>query len=186
MPAKKNFSQEQIEHLRNLVEVQKLQQWRVSEITGIPRKKVSKFCKRYGIVSQRTGPRSGEGHPNWKGGRMLIGGYWYIYSPNHPHVTKQRRVAEHRLVMERELGRYLDPSEVVHHKDGDSQNNAPENLILFQHNADHLRHELKGKCPQWAVEGKKKVDEVCRQNAIRRRLKSDDCPQLLPTDHQTS
>ncbi len=57
-----------VEQLRNLVEVQKLQQWKIEEITGISAKKVSKFCKRYGIKSQRTGPRNGEGHPEWKAG----------------------------------------------------------------------------------------------------------------------
>lgn len=42
-----------------------------------------------------------------------------------------RKVKEHRLVMERVLGRPLLPTETVHHKDGDRTNNSPDNPELF-------------------------------------------------------
>ncbi len=35
---------------------------------------------------------------------------------------------EHRVVVEEILGRKLLPGEIIHHKDGDKHNNAPENL----------------------------------------------------------
>lgn len=40
-------------------------------------------------------------------------------------------VLEHRLVMENILGRELLPGENVHHKDGNKENNVPENLELW-------------------------------------------------------
>lgn len=67
---------------------------------------------------------------NWKGGVKMLDGYKYIYSPNHPNRTKQRYVAEHRLIMEKHLNRILDKKEIVHHKDNNKLNNNIENLEL--------------------------------------------------------
>jgi hypothetical protein len=175
-----------VDQLRNLIEVQKLQHWKVAEIMELPPKKMTKFCRRYDIKTQRTGPRGGEGHPEWKGGRTLCDGYWYIYCPDHPHATKQHRVLEHRLVMERKLGRFLDPSEVVHHIDGNSQNNDPENLMIFHTNATHLKHELNGRVPNWTPEG---FANMCKANPKwlkndRLKAKYGDSQPSQPTDHQ--
>jgi hypothetical protein len=56
-----------------------------------------------------------------------------VYAPDHPSVRGKNYnyVAEHRLVMEGILGRYLNPWENVHHKDTDRQNNEPDNLEFW-------------------------------------------------------
>lgn len=47
---------------------------------------------------------------------------------------------QHRLVMERKLGRFLKRTERVHHIDEDVSNNDPDNLKLYESQADHI-HE---------------------------------------------
>ncbi|HWH28915.1 MAG TPA: HNH endonuclease [Mycobacteriales bacterium] len=60
-------------------------------------------------------------------------GYWRVRVPEQErHLTRGMAVElEHRLVMARRLGRPLERDEVVHHRDGDRLNNAPDNLELW-------------------------------------------------------
>lgn len=74
------------------------------------------------------------------------GGYVLVLVPDHPAARPSRRyTAEHRLVAEAELGRFLLPGEVVDHLDSDTTNNRPANLRVFPSNADHLRATLTGR-----------------------------------------
>jgi hypothetical protein len=85
--------------------------------------------------------------PTWKGGRKVRrDGYILAVAPSdHPYPADSHPasglvyVLEHRLVMERHLGRYLEPGEVVHHRDENPSNNALENLELFASQSDHIR-----------------------------------------------
>ena len=54
--------------------------------------------------------------------RPASGGYVMVKTPTGEWML------EHRYVMEQVLGRKLQRYETIHHKDGDRQNNAPENL----------------------------------------------------------
>jgi len=58
------------------------------------------------------------------------GGYVKLYSPNHPKADNDGYVLEHRLVMESSIGRYLDTSEIVHHRNGIKKDNRIENLTI--------------------------------------------------------
>lgn len=127
--------------LRSMVD-NDVQKWKIAEHFGCSKSCVERRMKNLGLKSKRTGPKSGERHPDWQGGTTIRKGYRYLWRPDHPHCINGRYVAEHRLVMEQKLGRLLDRKEVVHHKDGDRLNNDINNLELFQTNAEHLYEHL--------------------------------------------
>lgn len=95
------------------------------------RGKAGQFC------SKRCGYDHREPTP---GLRKVENGYVLIQVPDHPVVvarlkgykdSRNRYLREHRLVMEKMLGRYLRPGENVHHKNGVRDDNRPENLELW-------------------------------------------------------
>ena len=61
------------------------------------------------------------------------------------HPWTGQRVAKHRFVVEQALGRALLPGEVVHHKDGDSLNNALSNLVVISSQQLHASLEFHGR-----------------------------------------
>lgn len=78
-------------------------------------------------------------------------GYILVRCPGHPGGTAHGYVYEHRLKMERKLGRRLRRGEVVHHRNGVKSDNRLINLELITA-ADHMRHHaratggLRAKC----------------------------------------
>jgi hypothetical protein len=53
---------------------------------------------------------------------------------------------EHRLVMQRHIGRVLLPDEVVHHRNGDRLDNRIDNLEIIPSHSIHLReHQRKAR-----------------------------------------
>lgn len=69
-------------------------------------------------------------------------GYIKTYVGEEHHQADSKGYAyEHRLVAERIIGRDLKSFEIVHHKDGNKQNNEPSNLEIVVGNAAHfLKH----------------------------------------------
>ena len=100
---------------------------------GIKQKYCSHKC--YAKNRNRRGSYKLEGY-------VMISGYKYILKPDHPHATKKGYVAEHRLVAEKKLGRYLEKYEDVHHINFKKIDNSPENLSVLtssEHSKLHAR-----------------------------------------------
>ena len=47
----------------------------------------------------------------------------------------------HRWVAEKKIGRKLKSKEVVHHIDGNSLNNSPNNLKVYRNHSEHMKKE---------------------------------------------
>lgn len=103
-------------------------------------------------LSQR---QTGRNNAMWKGGQYVVNkagnGYIKQLSPDHPNADGSGYVLQHRLVMEQRLGRKLERHERVHHKNGNRQDNRPENLELWQ----AVGQSQKDPC------GVRAVDAVC-------------------------
>ena len=78
--------------------------------------------------------------------KIDVRGYIQEWAPDHPYADRRGYVLQHRLVMERHIRRVLDKREIVHHLDGDIQNNDITNLAVMSQSEHmklhlHLRHQ---------------------------------------------
>lgn len=78
----------------------------------------------------------------YKGFKTNKAGYIFIHKPDHPNANKDGYIAEHRLVMEKVLGRHLLESEIVHHKNEIKNDNNPDNLYVEDRGKHTIRHHL--------------------------------------------
>jgi len=67
--------------------------------------------------------------------RKTIQGSGYVHIGHHGH--------EHRIIMEKKLGRKLKKDEIVHHKDGNRMNNDISNLQVMT-KSEHTKHHQTG------------------------------------------
>ena len=91
-----------------------------------------------------VGPKNG----NWKGGRTIASnGYVLVRVGTDHHLADIRGYAyEHRIKAEKKIGRRLTPGEIVHHKDGNKQNNKASNLEVLGGIAEHRFQHRKPGC----------------------------------------
>ena len=132
----------------------------IAEIVGLSPRYVRRICQENNFPRLPVGAKDGQlNHQYHCGRRISQDGYVLVTAPqSHPYARKrknraQKIILEHRLVMEKKLGRYLLPAEVVDHIDGLTLHNHPDNLRVFENNADHLRETITGKKKHWSPEG---------------------------------
>jgi hypothetical protein len=107
----------------------------------------------------------GRFNPNFNGGKYIDDkGYIRVLAPTHP-FENHGYVYEHRLVMEKFLGRYLQSWETVHHINEVKLDNRVENLFLTtvpEHSAVH--REGQKKTPKLKSELRKHAQKRIKEN----------------------
>lgn len=72
--------------------------------------------------------KKGPDNHNWKGGRKIVGGYWYIWMPYYFSSKKNGYVLEHVYFYQEYHKCCMLKWGVVHHIDENKENNMPWNL----------------------------------------------------------
>ena len=93
------------------------------------------YCSYKCANKEHSSKIKGEKNSFWRGGKYKTNdGYMLIYCPEHPNSMGPNKnyVREHRLIMEKHVGRYLESNEQVHHLNGIRDDNRIENLELWE------------------------------------------------------
>ncbi len=142
---KQNMSNEEFkQYLENLYFNEDFSINKISQKLNVCSTTIRKYFIKYNIplFNQKESAKifySGSKNNKWNGGKAISShGYIQILMPNHPYCDIRGYVYEHRLVMEKHLGRYLSPNEIVHHLDENKTNNSIENLKIMT-NEEHIK-----------------------------------------------
>jgi hypothetical protein len=76
---------------------------------------------------------TGELHGNWKNGKRICKQHVCVY------ISSRNYVPEHKLIVEKAMGKSLPPEAVVHHINRNPHDNRNVNLVVCQ---NHSYHQL--------------------------------------------
>jgi|SRR5688500_10650227 len=116
---------------KNMIRVSKLRQTIKNWKQNYNNEPYKPFCRHCWFKIHNYSSK-GPANPRWKGGiKYHEDGYILVRSYNHPSNRTDGYVFQHRLVIEKKIGRYLKANEFVHHINGIKSDNRPENLELW-------------------------------------------------------
>lgn len=138
----------------------------VALLAGDSAKYVQRVMLAFDLPRKKRGGQRGRENGQWVCGRTIdLDGYATVPTPDGHDGRSIGRIAEHRLVMEKTLGRALTNVEVVDHIDGLHLHNCPSNLRVFESNAAHLKATITGQTPSWSVSGVDRMNSSHAQRA---------------------
>lgn len=102
--------------------------YKVAQKFGVSKTTILRKLKQHGISIGKN-----SGRPKMKDNRHTQ------HKKRYPvRIVNGRRIALHRYIMEKEIGRELKTEETVHHIDMNTSNNTIENLYLFKNESKHM------------------------------------------------
>lgn len=137
----RKISEEQYKHIIEIGKKSRFEKGHIGYKSMLGKKHTDYAKKRMSISHKKNPTRYWLGkkrhsmtldkHPMWKGGRIKDNdGYIWVIGNGHPNQRKNGYILEHRLVMSKKIKRPLKNFEVVHHIDGNRENNDISNLEL--------------------------------------------------------
>lgn len=116
---------------------------------GVSTGTIDRWKRKLGLPRRVVGLQDPMTHRDWIRGIAKSGqGYLMVWIPNHPMATVNGYVLQHRHAMELHIGRYLTAEEVVHHRNGNREDNRIENLQLFANNPEHMSATTRFEFPE--------------------------------------
>ena len=119
------------------------------------RRKMSETRKRIGNVlgfTMKGRKHSFETKQKMRKAALKEGGTLDAHGYRRLNLESTERKLEHRLVMEKEMGRELKDREIVHHWNENKLDNGRENLALFRSASPHMRLHLFAKRHKLRIE----------------------------------
>jgi hypothetical protein len=108
---------------------------KIANECGVAINTISRWLSYFGLRKKRNyqGNQKGQNNSFWNGGKYIdrLNGYVKVHSPDHPSANNRGYIFEHRLVMEKSLGRYLRKNEIIHHRNKRKDDNRADNLELI-------------------------------------------------------
>ena len=112
-------------------------EWCGAEMKMSPfRATLQRFCSRSCFVEAKR-KHTLEREHNGRRVTVTPTGYIMVWEPDHPGAY-DGWILEHRLIMEKKVGRRLSTNETVHHLNGIKGDNDPENLLILSR-AEHTK-----------------------------------------------